>query len=91
ICKNKAVLCKVNACLGKTIYIFRQKAKGAALGLPEKGFICSGLPLEATSPSVTNLAREMVSMISTQHAYTANAATVRTGDAMLGTLLDIKA
>ena len=53
--------------------------------------VTAGLPLEATSPSGTNLAREMVSMISTQHAYTANAATVRTGDAMLGTLLDIKA
>ena len=53
--------------------------------------VTAGLPLEATNPSRTNLAREMVSMISTQHAYTANDATVRTGDAMLGTLLDIKA
>ena len=30
-------------------------------------------------------------MITTQHAYKANAAVVHTGDAMLGTLLDIKA
>ena len=53
--------------------------------------VTAGLPLEAASPSGTNLAREMVSMISTQHAYKANATTVRTSDAMLGTLLDIKA
>lgn len=53
--------------------------------------VTAGLPLEAASPSGTNLAREMVSMISTQHAYKANATTVRTADAMLGTLLDIKA
>lgn len=53
--------------------------------------VTAGLPLEATSPSGTDIAREMVSMISTQHAYKANATTVRTSDAMLGTLLDIKA
>ena len=53
--------------------------------------VTSGLPLEAANPSGTDLGREMVSMITNQHAYKANAAVVRTGDAMLGTLLDIKA
>ncbi|MFT4302084.1 MAG: flagellar basal body rod C-terminal domain-containing protein [Desulfovibrio sp.] len=53
--------------------------------------VTSGLPLEATNPSGTDLSREMVSMITNQHAYKANAAVVRTGDDMLGTLLDIKA
>ena len=53
--------------------------------------VTSGLPLEAASPSGTDLSREMVTMITTQHAYKANAAVVHTGDAMLGTLLDIKA
>ena len=53
--------------------------------------VTSGLPLEAANPSGTDLGREMVSMITSQHAYKANAAVVRTGDAMLGTLLDIKA
>lgn len=53
--------------------------------------VTSGLPLEATNPSGTDLGREMVSMITSQHAYKANAAVVRTGDDMLGTLLDIKA
>ena len=53
--------------------------------------VTSGLPLEAASPSGTDLGREMVAMITTQHAYKANAAVDHTGDAMLGTLLDIKA
>ncbi|MDD4702603.1 MAG: flagellar basal body rod C-terminal domain-containing protein, partial [Desulfovibrio sp.] len=53
--------------------------------------VTSGLPLEAANPSGTDLGHEMVSMITSQHAYKANAAVVRTGDAMLGTLLDIKA
>lgn len=53
--------------------------------------VTSGLPLEAARPSGTDLAREMTQMISTQHTYEANAQVVRTGDAMLGTLLDIKA
>ena len=53
--------------------------------------VTSGLPLEAAAPSRTNLTREMAVMTSTQHAYEANAQVVRTSDAMLGTMLDIKA
>jgi flagellar hook protein FlgE len=53
--------------------------------------VTSGLPLEASSPSGTDLSEEMTQMISTQHAYEANAQIVRTSDTMLGTLLDIKA
>ncbi len=51
----------------------------------------SAIPLEASSPSGTDLSQEFTQMISTQHAYEANAQVVRTSDAMLGTLLDIKA
>ena len=53
--------------------------------------VTGGLPPEAMSPSGTDLTRETVRMLSTQHAYAANAAVVRTSDAMLGTLLDIRA
>ena len=45
----------------------------------------------ATGPGGTDLGREMTQMISTQRTYEANAQVVRTGDAMLGTLLDLKA
>ncbi len=55
--------------------------RGAALGL---------LP-EAVQPSGTDLAREMTQMIATQRTYEANARVMRSGDAMLGTLLDMKA
>ena len=51
----------------------------------------SGLPPEVLRPSGTELAREMPHMIVTQRTYEANAATVRTADEMLGTLLNIKA
>ena len=53
--------------------------------------VTSGLPLEASSPSGTDLSREFTTMITTQHAYEANAQVIRTSDTMLGTLLDIKA
>lgn len=53
--------------------------------------VTSGLPLEASAPSGTDLSREFTTMIATQHAYEANAQTIRTSDTMLGTLLDIKA
>ena len=53
--------------------------------------VTSGLPLEASSPSGTDLSREFTTMIDTQHAYEANAQVIRTSDTMLGTLLDIKA
>ena len=43
------------------------------------------------NPGGTDLGREMTQMISTQRTYEANAQVVRTGDAMLGTLLDLKA
>ncbi len=43
-----------------------------------------------SSPSGTDLSTEISRIISTQHAYEANAQIVRTSDAMLGTLLDIK-
>jgi flagellar basal-body rod protein FlgC len=48
------------------------------------------LPPEMLNPSGTDLAREMVNMIVTQRSYEANTKIVRTGDEMLGTLLDIK-
>ena len=53
--------------------------------------VTSGIPLEASAPSGTDLAREFTQMISTQHAYEANAQVVRASDSMLGTLLDVKA
>ena len=53
--------------------------------------VTSGLPLEASAPSGTDLSREFTTMIATQHAYEANAQVVRTSDSMLGTILDIKA
>ncbi|QCC85229.1 flagellar basal-body rod protein [Desulfovibrio desulfuricans] len=53
--------------------------------------VTSGLPLEASAPSGTDLSREFTTMISAQHAYEANAQVVRASDSMLGTLLDIKA
>ena len=53
--------------------------------------VTSGLPLEASAPSGTDLSREFTTMITTQHAYEANAQVIRTSDTMLGTLLDIKA
>ena len=40
--------------------------------------------------SNTDIANEFVHMISTQHAYAANAVTIRTADEMLGSLLDVK-
>lgn len=43
------------------------------------------------NPGGTDPGREMTQMISTQRTYEANAQVVRTGDAMLGTLLDLKA
>ncbi len=39
--------------------------------------------------SNTDLAREMVGMMSTQNAYDANAAAIRTQDQMTGTVLDL--
>ena len=48
--------------------------------------VTSGLP-----PSGTDLSSEISRMISTQHAYEANAQVVRTSDALLGRLLNIKA
>lgn len=53
--------------------------------------VTSSLPLEASAPSGTDISNEITQMISTQHAYEANAQVVRAGDSMLGTLLDIKA
>lgn len=51
----------------------------------------SGMPPEFINPSGTDLGREMVQMLTVQRAYEANAQTVRTGDAMSGILLDMKA
>lgn len=51
----------------------------------------SMLPPEALNSSNTELAREFSTMIATQRAYEANAVSVQTWDAMLGTLVDIKA
>lgn len=41
-----------------------------------------------STPSGTELAREFPHMLLTQHGFQANAATIRTSDEMLGTLLD---
>lgn len=41
-------------------------------------------------PSGTDLAREMVSLISSQRAFEANTKTIATQDAMLGYLLDMR-
>ena len=43
------------------------------------------------SPSGTDLAREMTSMIGTQRSFEANTVSVRTADEMLGTVLDMRA
>lgn len=48
------------------------------------------IPPEMLYPSGTDLAREFVSMIHTQAAYTANAASLRTWDQMTGVLLNLK-
>jgi len=53
--------------------------------------VTSGLPLEAAAPSGTDISTEITQMISTQHAYEANAQVVSASNSMLGTLLDIKA
>lgn len=45
----------------------------------------------AHMPSETDVAREMTEMIATEYGYKANAVLVRTGDAMQGSLLDMKA
>ncbi|HKP58029.1 MAG TPA: flagellar basal body rod C-terminal domain-containing protein [Polyangiales bacterium] len=45
----------------------------------------------AAPESTTDLAEETVSQISSQHAFTANLAVLRTADAMLGELVDRKA
>lgn len=45
---------------------------------------------EAVSrPSETDVAREMVNLITTSHAYKANAKLVSTADSMLGTVVDM--
>ena len=48
------------------------------------------MPPEMIFPSNTELAREFVTMISTQRAYDANAVSIRTWDQMTGVLLDLK-
>ena len=50
-----------------------------------------GLPPEVFAPSGTDVAREFATMISTEHAFAANAATGRVWDEMLGAVLDTKA
>ncbi|MEG2173210.1 MAG: flagellar basal body rod C-terminal domain-containing protein [Desulfovibrionaceae bacterium] len=49
------------------------------------------VPPEALDSSNTELSREFSTMIATQRAYEANAVSVQTWDAMLGTLVDIRA
>lgn len=49
------------------------------------------LPPEALNPSNTDLAREFSTMIATQRAYEANAVSIQTWDAMLGTIIDVRA
>ncbi len=48
------------------------------------------LPPEVLAPSGTDVAREFTTMIATQHAFAANAATGRAWDEMLGVVLDVK-
>ena len=45
----------------------------------------------AHMPSETDVAREMTEMIATEYGYKANAVLLRTGEAVLGSLLDMKA
>lgn len=70
--------------------VFQGSGLAGAAGGPARG-AASGLLPEAAQPSATDPAREMTQMISTQRTYEANAQVVRSGDAMLGTLLDMKA
>ncbi len=51
----------------------------------------AGLPPEALAPSGTDVAHEFATMISTEHAFAANAAMGRVWDEMLGAVLDVKA
>lgn len=51
----------------------------------------AGFPPEALVPSGTDVAREFATMISTEHAFNANAATGRVWDEMFGAVLDVKA
>lgn len=53
--------------------------------------VSSVLPPEALNPSNTDLAREFSTMIATQRAYEANAVSIQTWDAMLGTIIDVRA
>ncbi|MDR1776251.1 MAG: flagellar basal-body rod protein [Desulfovibrio sp.] len=53
--------------------------------------VCLSGRLSSLSPSGTDLGTEMTNMIVTQYSYTANAATIRASDEMLGTLLNIMA
>lgn len=50
-----------------------------------------GLDPLMLNPSQTDLAREMVGLVTTQRAYEANAVAFTVGDEMIGALLDIKA
>lgn len=53
--------------------------------------LANGKGAEIANASGTELAREIPNLIMTQRGFEANAATVRTADEMLGTLLDISA
>lgn len=58
---------------------------------PEVMDMRSVLPPEALDSSNTEISREFSTMIATQRAYEANAVSVQTWDAMLGTIIDVKA
>lgn len=66
-------------------------AAASANPAPEAVDMRSVLPPEALDSSNTEIAREFSTMIATQRAYEANAVSVQTWDAMLGTIVDIKA
>ena len=69
----------------------RSEAHG---GVSTAVYTRQGLPAQAggaAPESTTDLAEETVSQISSQHAFTANLAVLRTADAMLGELVDRKA
>lgn len=68
-----------------------RSAAGGLSGSAPLSSAAFGLVPEAVRPGATDPAREMTQMISTQRGYEANARIVRSGEAMLGTLLDMKA
>lgn len=79
------------AAVESAAYPLSDRADVNANPAPEAADMASLLPPELLDSSNTELAREFSTMIATQRAYEANAVSVQTWDAMLGTLIDTKA